>query len=122
LSHARKRYLLSDGALELFARLHAARPAETIRSDHEEPQSVEALLDDLAQRYGIVITAERERARRAIDALSEGDALRVLRKRLPADAAMRENRAEFERRLDELRLLRRYSDASAVVFVPQGGR
>lgn len=122
LSHARKRYLLSDGALELFARLHAARPTETIRSDHEEPQSVEALLDDLAQRYGIVITAERERARRAIDALSGGDALRVLRKRLPADDAMRENRAEFERRLDELRLLRRYSDASAVVFVPQGGR
>jgi hypothetical protein len=119
-ANVRKRYLLSDGALELLARLHAAR-GEHVQSTHEEPQSVEALLDDLTNRYGLLITSEREVSRRAIDALEEVDALRGLRKKLPSDTAMRENRAEFERRLDDLRLLRRYSDASAVIHVPQRG-
>lgn len=118
--NVRKRYLLSDGALEMLARLHGAR-GDLVRSEHEEPQSVEAFLDDLTHRYGLVITSERESSQRAIEALEREDSLRGLRKRLPSDPAMRENRSEFERRLDELRLLRRYSDASAVVHVPHRG-
>ncbi|WP_438033738.1 hypothetical protein [Sorangium sp. So ce204] len=114
----RKQYLLGDRFLELIARLHAARSEVTVRTTHEEPASLEALIDDVFARYGIVISADREGVRTAIADLEGGQALRALRKRLPSDGTMHENGQEFERRLDELRLLRRYSDASTLVRVP----
>lgn len=79
---------------------------------------MEALIDDVFARYGIIISADRERVRTAIADLEGGQALRALRKRFPSEGTMHENGQEFERRLDELRLLRRYSDASTLVRVP----
>jgi hypothetical protein len=114
----RKQYLLGDRFLELVARLHCARPADTVSTAHEEPASLEALLDDVFARYGIVVSTDREAVRASIARLEADPALRALRKRLPSSDTLRENGQEFERRLDDLRLLRRYSDASTVVRVP----
>jgi hypothetical protein len=117
-ARGRKHYLLGDRALELLARLHVERPEVTVRTRHEEPRSLEAMIDDVFERYGIVVSADREVVKSGIAALEESAALRVLRKRFPNEDAMRENGREVERRLEELRLLRRYSDASAVIRLP----
>lgn len=113
----RKRYRLGDRALELLVRLHVARPERLIATRREESQSIDAFLDDVFDRYGLLVSAEGETARQALHAMQEDPTWRVLRKRLPSDEAMRVNRADLEQRLEELRLVRRYSDASAVVRV-----
>jgi len=48
----------------------------------------------------------------------ERDALAPLLRHFPAEQSMRDNRSRLDRRLDELRLVRRYSDASAVIYIP----
>ncbi|MEQ9075567.1 MAG: hypothetical protein RLP09_17050 [Sandaracinaceae bacterium] len=112
----RKRFLLSERGLILLARLHANRPAEEIASAEEDKQSVEAFLDDIFDRYGILVTLERERIRARV---FEGpDAMRLARM-LPNEEAVRRNREQLELRLDALRLVRRYSDASTVIHIPR---
>jgi hypothetical protein len=114
----RKRYQLDDRALELLLRLHAARLADTVRSDEDEKQSVGAWLDDLADRYGLILTNERERARRRFErAVAATPAMRALRRHFPGEQAMAVNRQFLDHRLDELRLVRRFSDASSIVYV-----
>jgi hypothetical protein len=114
----RKRYQLDDRAIELFVRLHASRPQSAVRSDEDEKHSVGALLDDLAERYGLILTIERERARHRFDgAVSTSPAMRALRRHFPGDQAMAVNRQFFDQRLDDLRLVRRFSDASSIVYV-----
>lgn len=114
---ARKRYLLDDRALDLLVRLHVQRPEETVRSSAEEKRSVAALLDDVFDRYGLAIDGRSDAVRSAIARAASHEQLRVLRKHLPGDRALDDNRAAFEARLDELRLVRRYSDASATLHV-----
>jgi len=114
----RKRYQLDDRALELLLRLHAARPPDTVRSDEDEKQSVAAWLDDVADRYGLILTNERERARQRFErAVASTPAMRALRRHFPGEQAMAVNRQFLDHRLDELRLVRRFSDASSIVYV-----
>jgi len=110
---ARKRYQLDERALDLLARLHVNRNPTEILSNEEEPMGIDAFLDDLFNRYGFFVTREREPVRRALSMEKARPILRLL----PGDEAMRRNRAELERRLDDLRLVRRYSDASAILHV-----
>lgn len=109
----RKRYQLDERGLDLLARLHTRRPPERIQSTEEEKRSVGAFLDDIYDRYGLIITTERESIQRCLE--SSGEALRPLRRHLPGESAMQANVLLLERRLDALRLVRRYSDASAVL-------
>lgn len=117
-STRRKRYQLDDRALELLLRLHAARAPDTVLSDEDEKQSVAAWLDDIADRYGLIITIERERARQAFEqAVNASPAMRALRRHFPSEQAMAANRQFLDLRLDELRFVRRFSDASSIVYV-----
>lgn len=114
----RKRYQLDDRALELLLRLHAARLPHTVLSDEDETQSVAAWLDDVAERYGLILTTERERARQRFDrAVGSTPAMRALRRHFPSEQTMAVNRQFLDQRLDELRFVRRFSDASSVVYV-----
>jgi hypothetical protein len=114
----RKRYQLDDRAFELLLRLHSARPSETVVSDEDEKQSVAAWIDDIADRYGLILTTERERARRRFEqAVAASPSLRALRRHFPSEQAMTVNRQFLDQRLDELRLVRRFSDASSVVYI-----
>jgi hypothetical protein len=118
----RKRYQLDDRALELLLRIHAARPAQTVRSEEDEKQSVAAWLDDIADRYGLILTTERERARQRFElAVASSPATRALRRHFPSEQAMAVNRQFLDLRLDELRLVRRFSDASSIVYVGSVG-
>ncbi len=110
---SRKRYQIDERAISLLARLHVHRDYDHIRTGEDERYGVDALLDDIFHRYGLVVTRERGPVREALQASS----LRALVGRFPSDEAMRRNRLNLERRLDELRLVRRYSDASAVLHV-----
>jgi hypothetical protein len=113
---SRKRYQLDERAIGLLARLHAHRDHDRVRSFDDEKRSVDALLDDIFDRYGMVITRERESVNARLD--QERGALAPLLRHFPAEQPMRDNRARLDRRLDELRLVRRYSDASAVIYIP----
>lgn len=110
---ARKRYQMDERAISLLARLHVHRSDDAVHSTEDERRGVDALLDDIFHRYGLVVTRERGPIREAFQASS----LRPIVGRCPSDEAMRRNRQNLERRLDELRLVRRYSDASAVLHV-----
>jgi hypothetical protein len=110
---ARKRYQLDDTAIDFLARLHVNRHRDEVLSKEEEPLGIDAFLDDVFHRYGFVITREREPVRRVLS----NETLRPILRLLPGDEAMRRNRAVLERRFDDLRLVRRYSDASAVIHV-----
>jgi hypothetical protein len=112
----RKRYQIDDRSISLLARLHFERKEGTIRSREEEGRSVEALPDDVFDRYGLVITGERYAVQQRLQDLRR-TALQAIETFLPDEQAMDANRARFDRRLDELRLVRRYSDASAVVRI-----
>jgi hypothetical protein len=116
-AYSRKRYQVDERALALLARLHAVRHPGEIETDEEDQKSLEAFLDDVFMRYGIVITCERDRVRQRIGAVNVGKSMRALIKHFPNEEPMRNNRAQFDRRLDELRFVRRYSDASAVIHV-----
>lgn len=116
-AYQRKRYQIDDRALSLLARLHAHRLPSEVRSTVEERLAVDAFLDDLFERYGMIVTRERDCVRDTLKRYERSPALRALLRHLPGDEPMRRNRALFERRLDELRLVRRYSDASAVLHV-----
>jgi len=113
---SRKRYQLNERAIGLLARLHAHRDPDRVRSFDDERRSVDALLDDIFDRYGMVITRERESVDTRLE--QERGALAPLLRHFPAEQPMRDNRARLDRRLDELRLVRRYSDASAVIYIP----
>jgi hypothetical protein len=112
---SRRRYLLDERGLSLLARLHARRSPEDVRSDEEDKTSVEAFLDDIFDRYGMIITTERSRVR---EQLAGSGPLRRLEALFPSEEAARRNRAVLDRRLDALRLVRRFSDASAVIRLP----
>jgi len=117
-SNRRKRYQLDDRAIELLVRLHAARPETTIKTSEDERQSLGAFLDDIAERYGMILTVEREVARKRLDeAVGGAPAMRALRRHFPSEQAMALNRACFEARLELLRFVRRYSDASSVIYL-----
>jgi hypothetical protein len=110
---SRRRYLLDERGLSLLAHLHACRPQNEIHTDEEDRTSIEAFLDDIFDRYGLVVTTDRGAV---VDALSKaGDTIKRLVPLLPSEEAGRRNRALLDRRLDALRLVRRYSDASAVI-------
>jgi hypothetical protein len=113
---SRKRYQLDERAIGLLARLHAHRDPDRVRSFDDEIRSVDALLDDIFDRYGMVITRERESVNTRLG--QDRGALAPLLRHFPAEQPMRDNRARLDRRLDELRLVRRYSDASAVIYIP----
>jgi hypothetical protein len=115
---ARKRYQLDERAISLLVRLHAQRRRDEVNSDEEDKQSVEAFLDDVFERYGMVITLERGRVKAAVYHERNHRALQPLLRHFPPEESMRENRARLDRQLDELRFVRRYSDASAVVHIP----
>ncbi|MBV8361936.1 MAG: hypothetical protein JO189_28975 [Deltaproteobacteria bacterium] len=116
-TYRRKRYQLDDRALELLLRLHAAR-GDAVLSDEDEKQSIAAWLDDVAERYGLILTTERERARKRFElAVSSTASMRALRRHFPSEQAMAANRQFLDQRLDELRVVRRFSDASSVVYV-----
>jgi hypothetical protein len=114
----RKRYQLDERSISLLARLHANRGRDEVNSDEEDKRSVEALLDDLFERYGMVVTLERGRVRAGVFKESDRHALQPLLRHFPSEEPMRDNRSRFDRRLDELRFVRRYSDASAVIHIP----
>jgi hypothetical protein len=117
-SYRRKRYQLDDRAIEMLVRLHAVRPSETINSDEDERQSVGAWLDDLAERYGIIITLERERARGCFEkATTASKMMRALRSHFPSEQAMATNREVLDGRMELLRCVRRFSDASSIIWV-----
>jgi len=103
---ARKRYQLDERAIDLLSRLHVFRQPDEVISDEEETFGIDAFLDDVFRRYGFVVTREREPVRRALGR----DTARPILRLLPGDEAMRRNRAILERRFDDLRLIRRYSE------------
>lgn len=109
----RKRYLLDERGIDLLARLHAVRRDADIQTSEEDQKAVGAFVDDLAHRYGIVITTERS----FVKDIVQTPALRLLRVHFPSEKAMRRNAELLDRRLDALRLVRRYSDASSVIQV-----
>ena len=109
---SRKRYLLSARGIELLAQMHALREEEEVGTSEEDKRSVGAFVDDIASRYGIIINAKRSIAE---ELLRESDGLRPLKAALPSEKAMRRNSELLDRRLDALRLVRRYSDASSVI-------
>lgn len=111
---ARKRYQMDDRLLELLVRLHLARAGDP-RSAEEDRNSVHAFLDDIFDRYGLVVTRERHAIRESL--AKDDPQRRTIIRLLPGDEAMRRNRQLLEQRLDELRLVRRYSDDSAVLHV-----
>jgi hypothetical protein len=111
-TRSRRRYLLDERGLSLLAHLHACRDPVTINSTEEDPASVEAFLDDIFCRYGLVVTTDRGVIR---DKLAGSDISRRILPLVPSDDAARRNRLVLDRRLDALRLVRRYSDASAVI-------
>src|SRR5207249_98249 len=114
----RKRYQLDDRALEMLLRLHAVRPDVAVFSDEDEKQSIAAWLDDVADRYGLILTTEPERARaRFGQAVDSSLTMRPLKRHFPSEQTMAINRQFLDKRLDELRLVRRFSDASSVVYV-----
>ncbi len=113
---SRKRYQLEEHAIGLLARLHYHR--DRVHSFDDEKDSVEVFLDDIFARYGMVITLDRERVRAGVYEESRRRALQSLLRHFPSEQAMSENRARLDRRLDELRLVRRYSDASALIHIP----
>ena len=116
--YRRKRYQMDDRAFELLLRLHASRPPETVLTDEDEKQSVAAWLDDVSERYGLILTTERERARKRFEeAIESSPAMRALRRHFPSEQAMAVNRHFLDQRLDELGFVRRFSDASSVVYV-----
>lgn len=110
---SRKRYLLSEEGIDLLVRLHAHRDEKDIESTEEEKRAVGAFIDDIADRYGIVLTADRSSIRELVTKPS----LRRLAVHLPSPAAMRRNVDILDRRLDALRLVRRYSDSSSIIYV-----
>jgi hypothetical protein len=113
----RKRYQLDERSITLLARLHAYRTADEVQSDEEDSQSVEAFLDDIFERYGIIVTVERGRVNTRLSDERHRRALQPLTRHFPPEESMRDNRSRLDRRLDELRLVRRYSDASAVIHI-----
>jgi len=117
-SYRRKRYQLEDRAIEMLIRLHADRQPGTIHTDEDERQSIGAWLDDISERYGMIVTLERERARKMFEHATESTSvLRALRSHFPGERAMAANREHLDARLDMLRCVRRYSDASSVIYV-----
>lgn len=110
---SRKRYLLSEEGIDLLVRLHAHREEKDIESTEEEKRAVGAFIDDIADRYGIVLTADRSSIRELVTKPS----LKRLSVHFPSPAAMRRNVDILDRRLDALRLVRRYSDASSIIHV-----
>jgi hypothetical protein len=111
-ARSRRRYLLGERGLSLLVRLHAVRKHDDIVSDEEDPDSVEAFLDDVFERYGLVVTTERVRVQ---ERLANPGPFQRLQPLFPSEEAVRRNRSVLDRRLDTLRLVRRYSDASAVI-------
>lgn len=111
-ARSRRRYLLDERGVSILARLHATRHHADIMSDEQDPESVEAFLDDVFERYGLVVTTDRVKVQ---ERLSNPGPFQKLQPLFPSEEAVRRNRAALDRRLDSLRLVRRYSDASAVI-------
>ena len=109
--YSRKRYQIDARLLGLLARLHTSRDEMKIRTSEEERYSIEGFLDDIFDRYGILITRGREAAEAALATESMKPLLRFL----PNEALTEANRHDVEQLLEGLRLLRRYSDDSAVL-------
>lgn len=107
-THQRKRFLLRADLLEVLAVVHLERSARgEVKSD--EPSSVDALLTAWFHRYGIVVDAARPEVVTAVDG---GRLDQRLMATIPDASLSAENHHELEDRLIELRLARRYSDAS----------
>jgi hypothetical protein len=107
-THQRKRFLLRADLLEVLAVVHLERSARgEVASD--EPSSVDALLTAWFERYGIVVDASRPEVVAAVDG---GRLDARLMATIPDASLSAENHHELEDRLIELRLARRYSDAS----------
>lgn len=108
---SRKRYQIDARLLGLLARLHTCRTEQQVRTQEEERHSMEGFMDDIFDRYGILVARGREPAEVALST----PAMQPLLRFLPNEASTEANRHAVEHCLDGLRLLRRYSDASAVL-------
>ena len=107
-THRKKRFLLRADLLETLAFVHCARAvAGKIASD--DPLSAGEMLRTWFDRYGIVVDAARPEV---VDAVDKGQFDARLVPYLPDAALSADNVRELEDRLVELRLARRFSDAS----------
>lgn len=107
-SHQKKRFLLRADLLETLSVVHCARAAagEVVSDD---PLSTGAMLRAWFDRYGIVVDAARPEV---VEAVDKGQLDSRLVPHLPDAALSADNVRELEDRLVELRLARRFSDAS----------
>lgn len=107
-THQKKRFLLRADLLETLCVVHCARVgAGKVVSD--DPLSAGTMLRTWFERYGIVIDASRPEV---IEAVDKGQLDPRLVAFLPDAALSADNVRELEDRLVELRLARRFSDAS----------
>ncbi len=107
-THQKKRFLLRADLLETLSVVHCARAAVgKVASD--DPLSAGAMLQTWFERYGIVVDAARPEV---VEAVAKGQLDARLVQHLPDAALSADNVRELEDRLVELRLARRFSDAS----------
>jgi hypothetical protein len=105
----KKRFLLRADLLDVLAVVHASRVDRGLVRD-EDPLAVPSLLSEWFQRYRVVVDAS---SRTVMDAWGTGWIDEGLS--LPDSAVSADNLRELEDRLIELRLARRYSDASVTL-------
>lgn len=105
----KKRFLLRADLLDVLAVVHTSRVDRGLVRD-EDPLAVPALLSEWFQRYRVVVDAS---SRAVMDAWGTGWIDEGLS--LPDSAVSSDNLRELEDRLIELRLARRYSDASVTL-------
>ncbi len=107
-THQKKRFLLRADLLETLSVVHCARAAAgNVVSD--DPLSAGAMLRTWFERYGIIVDAARPEV---VEAVEKGHLDPRLVPHLPDAALSADNVREFEDRLVELGLARRFSDAS----------
>lgn len=110
-THQKKRFLLRADLLETLSVVHCARAmAGDVPGD--DPLSTGNVLQTWFERYGIVVDAARPEV---IEASERGELDGRVIPHLPDASLSADNVREFEDRLVELRLARRYSDASVTL-------
>jgi hypothetical protein len=110
-SYRKKRFLLRADLLETLAVVHCARAGVgAVISD--DPLSAGEMLRAWFERYGLVVDAARPEV---VDAVDKGQLDPRIVSYLPDAALSADNVREFEDRLVELRLARRFSDASVTL-------
>ncbi len=110
-THQKKRFMLRADLLETLSVLHCSHVRKRL-IEGDDPLSVGTMLETWFGRYGIVVDAARPEV---VEAIERGRLDTRLVSHLPDAALSSDNVRELEDRLVELRLARRFSDASVTL-------